>query len=226
MDDKPLEGNQDVAGGTEAKLSPSATASQPLSGDFAKLIADLQQKIDAQNGEIRALKSGKDKAVDRVVKSNEETLAKFAKYLNVDEEQLKKAQRESLLDDLVAERTGKSQPETPIRGKVDEKDGTVELGFIDTALELPANDSRVTDLKIKYGSNPTEYLKQAMTLKTSLQTQPPTPAEQLLPGGGTPPKVDVSAKIAKLQNLQKQPTQNRAEIKKLEAELEAVNWGN
>lgn len=227
MNEKPLEGNLEAPGGTDAKPNPSAADSQPLSGDFAQLIAGLQKKIDAQDGEIRALKSGKDKAVDRVVKSNEETLAKFAKYLNVDEEQLKKAQRESLLDDLIAERNGGHQPAAPISGKVETQGNSTELGFIDTALELPANDSRVTDLKLKYAGNPSEYLKQALSLKASFQTNPPSPAEQLPPDGKPPvkPVIDVSAKIAELNILQKTPTQNRDRIKQLKAELDSVNWG-
>ena len=188
MSAKPNEGNPEDAGGANANSTPSLSQSQPLEANFAELIAGLQKKIDAQDGEIRALKSGKDKAVDRVVKSQEETLAKLAKYLNVDESQVREAQRQSVLDDLVAERVGRVPPEQPIQGRVESQGNAVELQVIDQMLDLPANDSRVTELKLKYSGNPVEYGKAALALKGSFNTQPPSPAEQLPPSGGQQPR--------------------------------------
>lgn len=182
MSANPNEGNPVTDGDTNANSQSSSSQSQPLEANFAAEIAKLQKKIDAQDGEIRALKSGKDKAVDRVVKSQEETLAKLASYLNVDESQIREAQRQSVLDDLIAERMGKSQPEPAIQGRVESSGASVELQVIDRMLDLPANDSRVTELKLKY-ADPVEYGKAALALQKSLNTQPPSPAEQLLPEG-------------------------------------------
>jgi hypothetical protein len=183
MSDKPNEGNLAELGGAGANSTPSTTAGQPLEADLTVAIAKLQKTIDAQQGEINALKSGKDKAVDRVVKSQEETFAKLAKYLNVDESQVREAQRQAVLDDLVSERLGGRQPASPIGGTVEKQSAAAELQIIDELLELPANDSRVTDLKLKYGSDITAYGREAKKLKESFNQTPATPAEQIPPEG-------------------------------------------
>lgn len=181
------------AGDADAKPTSSQPDPQSSEVNFAELIANLQKKIDAQDGEIRALKSGKDKAVDRVVKSQEETLAKLAKYLDIDETKVREAQRQSVLDELVEERIGsKGQPNDASQGSGAAQGNKVELQYIDTALDLPANDSRVTDLKLKHGGDPVTYLREAMTLAQSFKNQTsPTPAEQLPPQGSQPPKADL-----------------------------------
>lgn len=50
------------------------------------------------------------------------------------------------------------------------------------------------------------------------------PAQQPAPPGGSPGGSGVEAKIAKLQELQKRPSQNMAEIIKLTKELDASGW--
>jgi len=196
MIDNPNVGNQQNAGGQDANPEPSTGQSQPSEGNFAELIAGLQKRLETQDGEIRALKSGKDKAVSRVEKSNEEMLAKLAKYLDVDERKVAEAQRQSVLDDLVAERVGGRQPVSSSPGKDEGKGGTVELQFIDNALELPADDSRVTDLKLKYGSDPASYLREGMKLKSQfIQQNPPSPAEMPLPQGQAPKKAETQAQL-------------------------------
>lgn len=223
MSENNLEGNSENSGGANANSTPSKSESQPLGENFAETIATLQKKIDAQQGEINALKSGKDKAVDRVVKSQEETLAKLAKYLNVDETQIREAQRQSVLDDLIAERMGnKSQPEQAIQGRVESPGASVELQVIDRMLDLPANDSRVTELKLKY-TDPVEYGKAALALQKSLNTQPPSPAEQLLPEGRsastTYSQDQIDADLEKYVDLNKNRSLNRIQINILEDKL-------
>lgn len=186
---KPNEGNQQDEGDEDANSKSSESKGQPLEADFAETIAKLQRTVDAQQGEINALKSGKDKAVDRVEKSNKETLAKFAKYLNVDDTQLQEAERQAAIDDLIAERTGKSQSKQSISGKVDGKDNTAELQVIDKEFGLPENDSRVTDLKLKHSSDFAAYVREARKLADQLAEQKEaSPGEQLLPTGGAPTK--------------------------------------
>jgi hypothetical protein len=56
---------------------------------------------------------------------------------------------------------------------------------IDDVLQLPANDSRVTDLKLKFGDDPKAYLSESLKLFGRLAAQEEsTPAEQPIPRGG------------------------------------------
>lgn len=222
--ENPNEGNQSGNGDGNANSQSSNQASQPLEGDLAVIVAGLQKKIDAQSGEINALKSGKDKAVNRVEKSNEEMLEKLGKLLNVDPQKIQEAQRQSVLDDLVAERTGRVQPVSASVGTGANTGVTVELGVIDSALELPSNDSRVTDLKLKFGNDSTAYLREAVKLKSTLSTNPPTPAEQLPPSGSARSSATDNPKAVRLNSLLANPSANRDEIKKLKKELDSVGW--
>ena len=131
MDEKQPEGNSGGDGGADANPPSSTASSQPSGANLAETIAQLQKKVNEQEGEIRALKGGKDKAVDRAIKSQEATLAKLAKYLNVDEKTLQEAQRQSVLDELVAERTGGFSSSQPIQGRVGAADDAAGLRAVD-----------------------------------------------------------------------------------------------
>jgi len=141
-------------------------------------------ELKRQDAVIRALQSGKDKAVDRAVQEIapvKEQLARMAEYLGVDASQVQKAQRQMALDAIADEYNSPSQPEAESTAK----GASVELKHIEAALELPANDSRVTELKLKYGNDPVAFLREATHLKVELATAQSTltPAEQLLPDG-------------------------------------------
>lgn len=187
------EGNPAGTGGANANSTPSEPQSQPsLEDQLAALNTNLNKaltKLDAQDGEIRALKSGKDKAVDRAVgelQPLKETVAKIAKYLNISETEVLKAQRELVLEDLVNERLGSGvQPQSTGQGSSERRGNAVELQIVDELLELPTNDSRVTQLKLDYGNDTNAYKEQAKKLKVQLATGEPTPAEQPLPAGGS-----------------------------------------
>ena len=195
----PNEGNQNPAGGSDAKPTPSANSDQPLEEKLSALNTSLDgvlKKLDAHDGTLRALQSGKDKAVDRAVGAIQpltETVAKIAKYLNIPEGDVLKAQREMTLDDLVTERMkGSASPVSPASGTAERRGNAAELQIIDDLLELPTNDSRVTQLKLDYGHDTNAYKEQAKALRASLQTQSqPTPAEQLMPEGKSPPPQDL-----------------------------------
>lgn len=120
--ENPMEGNPATGGDGSATPASSQSQGQPLEANLAGEIAKLQKKLDAQDGEIRALKGGKDAAVDRMVKAQEQTLARLAKYLNVDENQVREAQRQSVLDDLIAERLSGDPSVPTIQGRVEGAD--------------------------------------------------------------------------------------------------------
>jgi hypothetical protein len=230
MTDNPNEGNLEGVGGSGANQNPSAPAGQPLEADFTTLnatLVTLSKKLEAQDGEIRALKSGKDKAVDRALSEIgpvKESIAKIAKYLKVDEEQVRIAQREAVLDALVDERNSGSQP-LPVSGQDGEVGRVAELQNIETALGLPPNDPRVTDLKIKYATNPAAFALEGAKLKASLSSGQPTPAEEFLPQGkGTPQKPDTQAMISELSEWQKTPSKFKEQINARVKELDARGW--
>lgn len=108
--DNLTEGNPPTPGGTDANQGPSKAQGQPLADDLASMVKSLQAGIQNLTGEVNALKSGKDKAVDRVEKSVNQTISQLAKYLNVSEEDIKAAQRNQLLDTLVDERLNGGVP--------------------------------------------------------------------------------------------------------------------
>ena len=227
MTDKENEGNLEDQGGAGANPNLSGQTSQPLDPNLAKVISELQATVKSQAGEINALKSGKDSAIDRIERSQKDTFARIATVLGVDEEKVREAQRNLVLDDLVAERLGNAQSAHPADGTVRQATPVPEFKEIDDLLDLPENDPRVTNLKLLYGHDRSAYIKNAKVLKESLKQSAPTPAEQLgsAPASSVKPSGSaIQAKIERLNQLQRQPSKNREEIRKLTKELDAVNW--
>jgi hypothetical protein len=179
LPNQPIEGNQD-AGGQTAKTDPSATPSQPSAVDYAKVIQDLQRTQAAQEATIRALQSEKDKRWATEVEPMKDQVARLAEALGLDESQVKKAQIEMALSDLAEAYMDESQVEPSSDGTGDGEDHSAELKDIMAALELPANDPRVTDLITEHGNDVARFSLEASKLKLSLNTAQITPAE--LPG--------------------------------------------
>ena len=180
---EPIEGNPNDGGN-----APSSDG-QPFEAKLAELKSafDLAvKKLEAQDGEIKALKSGKDKAVDRAVQSItplKEQVEKLAKHLNISEAEVLKAQRELALDEIVSERIGGGfQPKQDAQGNAPKQGSTVEFDIVDELLELPKNDPRVTQLRLE-NKDVVAYKEAAKAFKASLSANPPTPAEQLPPQG-------------------------------------------
>ena len=233
MTDETFSEGNSADGGQNAKSDASPTQSQPLDAGLSKAIANLQKKLDEQDGEIRALKGGKDRAVDRAVKSNEETLAKLAKYLDVEPAQIQKAQRDSVLDDLIAERMGTSQSQAPISGRGGTRDAETDSRAIDSftvadaiseveSFELSPNEQSFIDLLRK---NPDKQQVRDYILERKKPHQPPSPVGfTQAPAVGAPISPETSALLAQLSALQKTPTQNRDKIKELTTELDKRGW--
>ncbi len=94
-------------------------------------------------------------------------------------------------------------------------------------LSLDANDAEVLEKLRGIYRNKDHFTAEMTTLALSRVTrQPPSPTSATaLTAEKAAPPVDVQTKIAKLSEMQKQPTKYKAEIAKLTAELDAVNWG-
>lgn len=183
IEGKPAEGEQ------VAKPVSSEAPAQPSAVELAKVIQDLQKANAIHEAELRALKSAKDRRWDTEVTPMKDAVARLAEAMGVDISQVKSAQRKIALEDLadtyLDELAGdESQGESPLAGTGAETSNLAELQTIEAALELPANDSRVTDLKIKYGNDVAKFALEGAKLKNELATAQPTPGEQPLPSGG------------------------------------------
>ena len=181
----PDEGNPTPAAGA-ADPSTSQTSAgngQPL----PELVATIMSRLDEQDKFMRGLQKGTDKQIGQVRSDVKRILELKDKGLT--EEQI---QRELSIDELLGQ--NKRNAETaPDKGG---GSNGFDIGSIDNLLELPANDARVTDLKLKYGNDLASYLREGMKLKSQLSTNPPTPAEMPLPPGKAP-SADTAAQIEK-----------------------------
>ena len=191
-----VEGNEGKPTGEQGQPTPAASGvpSQPLPDvQLQEQLRTLVQEAvkDAQ----KSLQKGTDKQIGQIRNDVKRILE--LKEQGLSESQI---QRELQVDALLNQNTA---TETPVPGSATPQP-TLDISLIDNLLELPANDSRLTDLKLKYANNPAEYLKQASALKASLKVSQPSPAEQLLPDGKNPLK----------GNLQSEYDNRLADIKK------------
>jgi hypothetical protein len=211
--ENPDEGNQtQPAGGAEQPTSQtSGGEGQPL----PEYVRALENRLIENEKLIKGFQKGTDKQIGQI-------RGDVKRILELKEQGLSEAQirRELEIDALLG--GSRSAVPEPAGGTSAAK-ASLDVQGIDTALELPANDARVTDLKLKHGSDPVAYLREAAKLKVSLPTNEPTPAEQPLPTGGVTPvklsQTEIDAKLAKYEELFKNYSQNRHVISALESEL-------
>jgi hypothetical protein len=210
----PNEGNQNVQGGGSATPNPSGTPDQPLSGDLATALAELK----ALKGEVSALKSGKDKAVNRMEQAVN-PLIEAARYLGVDDEKIKEAQRNMALDELVAQKFGTQS--APLPGTVAVQTPTIEVTKLAAQYQLDENDASFIVGLSK--TDPATWELEIAKRALAKQKQPsPTPAQNTAPAGGyTPQPENVKALtqdyIKKLGELRGK----KDAIKALKAEYQA-----
>jgi hypothetical protein len=176
MTENQEEGNFVETGGAPANVQPSTLASQPSPVDIPALVAEIR----TLKGEVNALKSGKDKAVSRLMKPLEE----IAKRLGVDEETVQKAQREMVLDELVAQRIGNSQPQGGT-GTTPEPTAQVDVQSIAKQYGLdPVADAAFMLSLVKETNPDTVELHIARKAKEKAGQPNPTPSQVPAPQGG------------------------------------------
>ena len=168
----PNDGNSTPDGDANANSQPSQSESQPL----PEYVKTIRSRLDAQDKLIKGTQKGADKQIGQVRDDLKRILE--LKEQGLDEAEIK---RELWID---SQMQGTNPPAEPVPAGSGTSKVNLDFQTVDTALELPLNDSRVTDLKLKFGSDPTAYLREALKLKSTLQTTPPSPAEQLPPAGG------------------------------------------
>jgi len=213
MNATPDEGNQTVSGGGSATPSPSQTADQPLSGNLAA----MEARLKATEGELKALKSGKDAAVNRVETAGK-TLLEYARVLGVDEEKIKEAQRTMALDELVAQKYGAQPNQATGSGTV--QTPVVEVTKIAAQYGLDANDaSFIASLANETDADKVE-LAVARRAKEKQNQPSPTDAQRTAPAGGsgtqesTDLKAEYQKKVTKLRGNIKAVSDLQAEYRK------------
>jgi len=182
MRETPSDGGQDA---NLATSTPGQPLKEPTLSEVNATLQTIVKRLDSQDGTLRALQSGKDRAVNRIEKSNQELYEIIGQRLGVPADKVQEAQRQSVLDEMVNERITGNQPIAPVPPGSGSQQGTLEsfTSTINTTLGLPSNDPRVTELALKY-TDQNEYLKQAVALRDTIDAKPaPTPAEGLLPTG-------------------------------------------
>jgi hypothetical protein len=103
---------------------------------------------------------------------------------------------------------------------------TQEVAEVVKKLNLDANDPEVIEKLRGTYRNRDHFEATLAQMALARATKPqPSAAESATIQAQPSTPVDVSAKIAQLQKLQREPTRNREAIAKLSAELDAVNWG-
>lgn len=181
-------------GGQNANSEPSNPGQplkEPTLSDVNATLQKVLQKLDSHDGTLRALQSGKDKAVTRIEKSNQELYQIIGQRLGVPIEKVQEAQRQSVLDEMVNERLAGNNSQQQVPPGSGTQPGTQESfdsASIKQVLGLPSNDPRVAELDRLYGNDPNTYMAKAVELRDQIKTQSaPTPAEMpLASGSGTP----------------------------------------
>jgi hypothetical protein len=184
MGDKNLESSQ--LEGTEG--APSSEGSQKPGGQQTSSLnpEDLLKQVESLID--RKLQSTKDKRFAQL----ERTVNEFAPVLErfkglVSDDKLAEIRKDLEFEDLKRRVYGDGQSSDRQEGNQPDNAASQLTAIIDEMLELPTNDSRVTDLKLKHGNDPKAYLSEGLKLFAKLGEQrESTPAEQpMSPGGGT-----------------------------------------
>ena len=210
------EGNPvDPAGGAQPPVTPpSGTEAQPLPEYVTALQAQL---ADVQN-KLHGLQKGTDKQIGQM-------RADVKRILELKESGMNEAQiqRELQLDAILQGQT--AQPAAPAEGTAKPAPG-IDVDAIVTSLQFEPNDPALAALKVLHGNNAVMLAEAAAGLRLQQLQTTPRPGAQLPPSGGSAvTSQQVDPRIARLAELQKSPTANRAEIMRLKKELDEKGWG-
>lgn len=143
----------------------------------------------------RELQSQKDTRIGKLestVKAFEPVLARVKDLIPADKFQA--LQRDLEFEDLKARVYGtetETESSAPVVGKQTDNATREVERVVDSVLELPANDPRVTKLKETFGNDPAAYLREGLKLYATISAaqEESTPGEQPpAPRGGAAPR--------------------------------------
>lgn len=175
------------SGQTEGIEEAPTSSNSNGGGDKQTSQLDAEQLWKAVEPFIeKKLQSTKDRRIaqlERTVNEFQPILERFKGI--VPDAKLAEIQRDLEFEDIKRRVYGEEQSSGSAAGN-QQNNAAVDLAaVVDEVLGLPANDSRVTDLKLKYANNPKEYLSQSLQLLAKLGDQrESTPAEQPIVSGG------------------------------------------
>jgi hypothetical protein len=182
-DTKPVEGNSHSAGEAQPSTAP---ASENESQRLPEYVTTILSRIDAVEKLARGVQKGTDKQIKNQINGSIERILELAK----EGKSQKQIERELWLDSLMEGRNVADAE--PVADNDSKANGADMSKVIDEVLQLPANDPRVTKLKLEHGNDTAAYMREALKLAARLAeaNDDSTPAEQPLPTGGTARKVD------------------------------------
>lgn len=177
MDEKEvLEGGQ-----SDGLQNSPSSASSSAPGDKSPSQFDPEQLLKQVETLIeKKLQSQKDRRIAKL----EETVSQFAPVLErfrglVPDDKLEGIQRDLELEDLKKRVYGQDQTRVPETRQSEEKPTDEMVKAIDEVMQLPGNDPRVADLKLRHGNDPVAYMREAAKLLANIGVQKEsTPAEQ------------------------------------------------
>ena len=213
MTDKSDEGNELVPGGVETPIPAPSETPANLAAGLNALTAELNRRLKQAEGEIKALKSGKDAAVGRIESATKPLIEQLSKYLpNVTEGQIADAQRAMVIDQIVAERLGgRPQSTSPIPGTSGEETVQIETQQLLTTYGLDPNDPAIAPVLAAWYQNPqkAEDLELKIARIALGKTKQPAPPAPPAPTGGKPAghvdKETLADEIATLQSSRGHP---------------------
>lgn len=225
MTDNNMETGQQAGGqGTPNPDGSSAAGTAPSAVDV-KALAEALRPIVAEEVERRG-QSVKDKRFAKIEATQDELLDRFNDLL-ASGKSPKEAKREIALDQLLAKTFAEDNDDTlPARAAgIRTQAASVDTAAWLSSIGLTDKDPDVVAAYKDYGDEPGEFAQQLLNItakRQQIQQRPANVAQVMSAGGGTGVPNELEAKTARLEILIKNPTLNRAEIEKLQAELEKL----
>ena len=177
MSDPMEEGKQGAAGTVDANPPASVGQAQPSTPDITALMTRLEA-LEKQN---KALQSGKDKRWNEVMP----VIKQVAAVLGIDESKVAEAQEKAVLQELVAERMGRLQPQggtgttTPQAAQVDVQSIAKQYGLD------PNSDAGFLSALVGESDHEKVELKIARYARQKVAQPNPSSATSPAPTGGT-----------------------------------------
>lgn len=233
MSDSTVNANADV-GDADLSSQQSSTNTQALSSPVdAKTVELLVKRLSQAEGEINALKSGKDKGIARVANDLAKTQAEVDRILELSKSNLNSGQiARELAIDAMLQGSG-NVPNTQVDSTVlpdkrpVEPSVSVELDAVIKRLGLDPGDKEIAAIYQKYPNDTLRQISEVVALdlkrQSSVQVEPnPAQLQNLGSGGKLPGKRDLDTIAAEIEELSKYPSKNRKKIDELAAEFDEL----
>jgi hypothetical protein len=224
-------GDQTPTGAGENTNSPvSPENGQPIAGtpQSSQEVLELKKSFETLSKELKGLQSRQDKGLNEVQSFMAEVKKQMASGKSLEEaEAAVNASREAQVkDDLLFKMARKLGVLDDVSQNPAGNGGTVTeaAAQVISELKLDANTPEVVSILAK-GYNAEKQELELRRLATRPRPQPsPAEAPSMQAPAPAASGNDTAQKIARLAELQKQPTKNKAEINQLVVELDKVGW--